>query len=397
MGDPETAAARPALKRGSALKTALTALVALVCGLLLAEGALRVYGKLATETGRRLAARDPFAVFYEPYGNYGYRPKPGKVESFKNGTRSSFNAMGYRGPLVSLDKPPTTFRIILLGGSTAAGFAVKDDQTIDAYMRGLLAERLPAVCVEVVSLAVSGYDSYQDFERFRLDGTRFAPDLVIIHSGINDVRHAGIPNLTAPPDRRTLLWESALVRQREELKTGTGPSLWTRVKHYSYLARLPGYVGDLLRQRQDLTAIRVSEPYPAAVDYFETNVENTIALADQIGAAVILSAPPSALSFRNQPSDPIEKSYWVRDAGTTETYREKLALRMQEIVQRDSAAGRRIRYVSHRLGPPDFQDDAHLRPSGNATVARNLAEAAATLMTTTDAKRPGGSPSCSGH
>jgi lysophospholipase L1-like esterase len=393
VGDSETAAAGPASKRRSALKTALTVLVAMVFGLLLAEGALRIYGRMASETGRRLAARDPNGALFEPYGNYGYRPKPGRVEHFKNGTRSLFNAMGYRGPLVSLDKPPTTLRIVLLGGSTAAGFAVKEDETIDAYLRGLLAERLPAVCVEVVSLAVSGYDSYQDFERFRVDGARLAPDLVIIHSGINDVRHAGIPDLSAPPDHRTLLWESALVKQREEMTTG--PSLWTRVKHYSYLARLPGYVSDLLRQRKDFTAIRgVTEPYPAAVDYFETNVENTITLADQIGSAVILSNPPSALSFRNQPSDPIEKSYWIRDAGTTEAYRERLALRMQEIVQRDSVAGRRIRYVSHRLAPSDFMDDAHLTASGNATVARNLAEAVATLITPTGAQRSGGTHSC---
>lgn len=393
MADPQPPRPAGATRAGSALKKTLTTVLGVAFGVLLAEGALRLYGELATRTGRQLAARDPFAAIYEPYGNYGYRPKPGKVEKFMNGTRSPFNALGYRGPLVNLDKPPGTLRIILLGGSTAAGYAVEDDQTIDAYMRSLLAERLPAACVEVVSLAVSAYDSYQDFERFRLDGVRLAPDLVIIHSGINDVRHAGIPDLTAPPDRRTLVWESALVKPREELKTG--PGFWTMLKHYSYLARLPGYVSDLRRQRRSLTAIRATEPYPAAVDYFETNVENTIKLADQIGAAVILSTPPSALGLRNKPSDPVEKSYWIRDAGTTEAYRERLALRMQDIVKRDSAAGRRIRYVSHHLMQSDFQDDAHLTASGNASVARNLAEATATLIAAAGAKPPGGSPSCS--
>lgn len=393
MADPHSTRQPGLPQAGTPLKKALTTVLGVAFGLLLAEGGLRLYGELATRTGQQLAARDPFAAIYEPYGNYGYRPKPGKVEKFMNGTRSPFNAMGYRGPVVNLEKPPGTLRIILLGGSTAAGYAVEDDQTIDAYMRSLLAERLPAVCVEVVNLAVSAYDSYQDFERFRLDGTRLAPDLVIIHSGINDVRHARIPDLTAPPDRRTLVWESALVKPREELKTG--PSFWTMLKHYSYLARLPGYVSDLRWQRQDLTAIRVTEPYPAAVDYFETNLENTIALADQIGAGVILSTPPSALSVRNQPADPVEKSYWIRDAGTTEAYRERLALKMQEIVTRDSAAGRRIRYVSHHLVLPDFQDDAHLTASGNASVARNLAEATASLIAPAGAKRLDGSPNCS--
>jgi len=51
-------------------------------------------------------------------------------------------------------------------------------------MRGMLATRFPDRCFEVVNLAPGGYDSYQDYERVRVDGTRLKPDLVVIHSGI---------------------------------------------------------------------------------------------------------------------------------------------------------------------------------------------------------------------
>jgi lysophospholipase L1-like esterase len=339
--------------------------------LFLAEVAVRSFAVVSKGVGRRIALRDPMATVYQPYGNFGYRPKPGRFERFPNGSVAHYNSMGYRGPLVDVEKPPSTYRIVLLGGSTAAGYGTNDDQTIDAHMRHLLGARFPDRCVEVVNLAVGGYDSYQDFERMRVDGYRLSPDLVIVHSGINDVRNARYPDLTVPPDRRTLLWESAL----EELRAPGGPSLWTRAKHYSYALRLPGYLMELRAQRRTIVAVsQMPEAYDAALDYFATNVQRTVDLAVGLNASVVLSTPPSALSFRNRPNDPLEKSYWIRDAGTTESYRSRLSARMVEIARREHLAGRSVFHVSHRVPLAQFLDDAHLLGAGNETVARHLVE-----------------------
>ena len=291
----------------------------LAVGMLVAELIVRGCAHVGTEAGRRIASRDPLGILYEPFGDFGYRQRPGRTEKYPNGTRAVWNAMGYRGPVVSVDKPAGTYRIILLGGSTTAGYGVNDDETIDAHMRRLLPERFPGGCFEVVNLALGGYDTYQDYERMRVDGTRLMPDLVILNSGINDVRNAQFSHLTYPPDARTLIWEPVMQRLREESKRG--PSLWNLAQHYFYIARVPAYALDLWRQRQTLTVITVAYPHEAAVDYFELNVVRTAELALKQGAAVILSTPPSALSMKNKPSDPPEKSYWIRDAWTTEEYR----------------------------------------------------------------------------
>ena len=282
--------------------------------------------------------------------------------------------MGFRGPPVSPTKPPGTFRVILLGGSTAVGYGTDDDATIDAYLRRMLAASFPGICVEVVNLALGGYDSYQDYERMRVEGARLDPDLVIIHSGINDVRNARYADLSDPPDPRTLLWQGPL----QELRGpgGYSPNAWAVIKHYSYVARLPGFMRSLWGTRRDLATIRATDAYPAAVDYFATNLERTIDLAVTGGAAVILSTPPSALSFRNQPTDPVEKSYWIRDAVTTEDYRSRLEARMRKIARHEQETGRLVIHVSHRLRPEDFLDDAHLLGSGNEAVARGLRKAA---------------------
>lgn len=350
----------------------LATLIFLVVGLLMAEGSLRLYAMLAGRPGARLAARDPLRTIYEPFGHAGYRPKPGKVEVFTNGTRAHYNMLAYRGPMVKTPKPAGTYRIVLLGGSTTVGYDVNDDETIDSYMRRILAQRYPQRCIEVVNLGLGGYDSYQDYERFRSDGIPLAPDLVIVHSGINDVRNALYPELSAPPDPRTLIWETEMQRIR---RSDGLDHLWTLSKHYLYLARFPGYMAEILQQRQTLHTIQAVEPHDDAITYFDTNVTRTVDLALGAGARVILSKPPSALRLRNQPGDPVEKSYWIKDAATTEAYRDRLGARMQEIAGRYQQQGRPVVYLTHELTLEQYVDDAHLAPSGNETVARDLAAA----------------------
>jgi lysophospholipase L1-like esterase len=370
----------------------LSVTVGVVVGLLLAEGALRVAALGGIDAAARLARRDPAAFLYEPFGNFGYRERPGRHERYENGTVAHFNAAGYRGPIVDTLKAPGTYRIVLLGGSTTFGYGVNDEDTIDAHMRRLLAARYSGRCFEVVNLALGGYDSYQDYERMRMDGTRFAPDLVVINSGINDVRNAQYARLGDPPDPRTLFWEPVMRTMREEAREGL--RVITRAKHYSYLARVPGYVKEVLGQRQGLKAIRATEPDGSAVEYFGINVKRTIDLAAGVGAAVILSRPPSALPVRNRPSDPLEKSYWLRDAGTTEEYRRRLAVRMREVAERQRALGRRVRYIEPGLRLEEFLDDAHLNSTGNLRMAQHFIEAAAPFIEPTLATVAGTAAAC---
>jgi len=366
-------AAEPALADSRAGRVLGRAGVLLV-GLILAETGLRAFAALPTSVGRQLARFDVTLTIYEPYSQFGYRPRPGASEPFPNGTLAHYNTQRYRGPVVEPVKPPGTFRIILLGGSTAVGYGADDDATIDAHLRRMLNARFPGGCFEVVNLALGGYDSYQDYERMRVDGTPLAPDIVIVHSGINDVRNARFPTLSdTAPDLRTLLWQTQLsdVRGRDGKYA---PNFWARVKHYSYLARFPGFARTLVGTRRNLGTIQEAHAYPAATEYFASNVKRTIDLSLGLGAAVILSTPPSAIPSRNRPSDPVEKSYWIKDAHTTEEYRRVLSARMDSIAAKYAAAGRPVRHVSHHLQVSEFLDDAHLLSSGNRTVAQGLLE-----------------------
>lgn len=345
-------------------------------GLLCAELIVRAYTVVGGGLGQRLARFNsaPSAMPIELYGQYGFRQKPNETFHYGNGTRASSNDMGYRGPVLSRAKPEGTFRIVLLGGSATHGFGVNDDQTIDAHLRRILPQRYPGARFEVANLAYDGYDSYQVYLRMQSDGVRLSPDLVIVNSGVNDVRNALFADLQYP-DRRTLGWAQVLSSMEAEQQYGL--SLWTVAKRRSYLIRLPSFARQLAFERRQLSAQKaLVKPSPLAIDYFEKNIRATAALTRQVGAGLILSTPASALSTRYESRETSNRSYWIVDAATTEAYRQSLARRMREVAAELRQGGERVRYVSHDLPPGMFLDDCHLTDAGNRAVAATFADSA---------------------
>jgi lysophospholipase L1-like esterase len=345
----------------------------LVLGGLVGEISVRVYASFHEHARRVLLHSDPLAVLISAHGELGYRPRPHSVFRYGNGTFATTNSMGYRGPVVRTPKPSGTFRIILLGESTTHGWGVMDDETIDAYLRSLLRERYPDRSVDVINLAFDGYDSRQLVERQRSDGMRLEPDLIIVNAGINDVRNARFKDL-ADPDPRTLIWEGVLQRLRKEQARG-GPTIWTRIKHYSYLARLPTIA------RQYLTASHTPHeqvtPNLEAADIFERNLKRIATLASQANIPVVFSTPPSSLSFRYAANATSTIDYWVVDAATTQHLRDELARRMQRAVANERSGRHQVAYIPHRLSAEMFLDDAHLTSSGNRQMALDFVDAIA--------------------
>jgi len=354
------------------------AVVLLVCAVLV-EVVLRVYAG-AAETSLAGALRvDPYAVLVEPHGEAGYRPRPGRTFEYPNGTAAHANEMGFRGPTVGVPKPTEVFRVVLLGGSTTFGWGVDDAHTIDAHMRRLFSERFPGSRVEVVNLALDGYDSYQLLERLRTDGLPLDPDVVILNTGVNDVRNAWFRDIR-DGDRRTLLYLATMDQARYERARG-GPTAWTRAKHYLYLARVPGWVRGQLSAtsaRSTVAEQGLPEYHWDAVDYFERNVRRSIELATETldGVAILLSTPPSSLRTKYAPNDPPNANYWIRDAETTQVYRDSLSARLRQVAEVEAASGREVAYVRHAEIPPElFLDDAHLTSEGNLRVAEDFVAA----------------------
>jgi lysophospholipase L1-like esterase len=350
--------------------------IGLLVGLGLCEVSLRAWTSLSPN-GEDMFP-DPLAILIEPYGELGYKQRPGAVFEYPiTGKHATANAAGYRGPLVSVQKPAGVVRIVLLGGSATHGWGVSDDETIDSYMRSMLKSSHPNQTFEVVNLAFDAHDSWQMYERLRSDALPMDPDVVIMNAGVNDVRNGRYPNLQ-DRDPRTMIWEGALHDLREGARRGHVP-LWLRVKHHVYLARVPAF----LRSLQSDPGEHVqsdSGPYSDGLDYFERNVKRVTDASLDIGAAVLLSTPPSSLESNFAPTDTSPRDYWITNATTTQEYRDSLAARMHQVQEEYAAEGQPVFYLGVEVPGGEFLDDAHLTADGNRLLAAAFVDQVSTIL-----------------
>lgn len=348
----------------SARRTAAArAAFAIVLGVATLEVALRVVAALGS--GRFASALrewDPERTL-ELRGEHCFRAWPGSVLRFANGTVAHENEMGFRGPVVGTPKPPGTYRVVILGGSTTHGYLADDDQTIDAHLRrSLLVPR--ASRVEVVNLGFDTYDAPCDQDRLARDGLALEPDAVILHGGINDVAALRFPDLPLNDLRRGARAYRRISEEQRRRDTG----LWSSVKHSLFTARLPGVVRNLVTPWEMLPG--PPEPDPRALDAYARMIEDTIALLPA-ATPVLLSMPPSLL---DSPGLPIVCP-GVVDVATTRRYRRRIEERLQRIADDARARGRDVRHVPHALPDEVFLDDCHLDGAGNRLLAEDFARA----------------------
>ena len=112
------------------------------------------------------------------------------------------NSVGFRrSGEVSKTKPADTYRIFLMGGSTAYGtgglwphlqrdFAVlKNSETIDAYLERILGEALPGKKIEVINAAITSTWTHHHLIYLNQTILGYDPDMVLFLDGYNDFFH----------------------------------------------------------------------------------------------------------------------------------------------------------------------------------------------------------------
>jgi lysophospholipase L1-like esterase len=102
--------------------------------------------------------------------------------------RITINSLGFRGPEISVAKPPHGMRIAFLGGSTTYCAEVSSDA---ATWPQLVTEQVrrahPELLVDYINAGVPGYTLNDSKRRFELQVAPLAPDLVVIYHATNDL------------------------------------------------------------------------------------------------------------------------------------------------------------------------------------------------------------------
>jgi len=176
---------------------------------------------------RRIEATNPFSLrarahtpeFSEVFSDDLWREKwfayePNKSLHAESGGRIfqvTINSRGFRSPEVLVPKPPGTFRIVCVGGSTTVeGFT--DDTTYPALLQKRLEERYGTGVFEVVNAGVSGMRAADELRKLP-EYLALEPDLLLEYNGINDLCWGVLPALESKaPAWRWWFWRSAFLR-----------------------------------------------------------------------------------------------------------------------------------------------------------------------------------------
>lgn len=226
-----------------------------------------------------------------PHHYLNYYPTP----NYENGL-TSHNSMGYRGPECSRTKPPGTFRIVALGGSTTYTEGVDDNaKTFPRQLETKLRETHSYKNVEVINAGVPGFNSWESLINLQFRVLDLAPDLVIIYHGTNDV-HARLvkpgryvsdnsgrrKQWKAPP---VPFWEySALGRvvSRATGLTPKGHGIGAFVNSQDFVGHGAG--NNRADEDEDIELLRKHPPI-----FFERNLVDMVAVARAHGVQVILA------------------------------------------------------------------------------------------------------------
>lgn len=96
------------------------------------------------------------------------------------------NSLGFRGSDFLPRKPPGTFRIIALGGSSTFGFHNADTETYPYLLQRLLRARYPDRNIEVINAGFPYYNTGSVLSLLRHELLEYEPDVLTLYAAYND-------------------------------------------------------------------------------------------------------------------------------------------------------------------------------------------------------------------
>lgn len=185
----------------SRARTAGFAVVAVLLGLALLEGAARLaLPAVAPPPSAGLDARDPPWLvaaksafdtgFFVPDDDVLWLPTPNfRYQPFGKGVYGDepfqLNQWGHRSPPIDKAKPPGVKRVLVLGGSHPFGMYADQSHIYSTALQRMLDERARGAW-QVINAASPGHTTFQGLQYLLHRGLEFSPDVVVFDLGMND-------------------------------------------------------------------------------------------------------------------------------------------------------------------------------------------------------------------
>jgi hypothetical protein len=374
---------------------------------------LEVSARVGLRLLRGFDGKHLYQYAFDPYKNI--LPTPDFVDT--RGVRH--NSVGFRrSSEVSVGKPPGTYRVFLMGASTAYGlgglwshlqreYAVLDNtETIDAYLEGILSDSLPGVKVEVINAAITSTWTHHHLIYLNQRILRYDPDMVLFLDGFNDFfyidpRHDQFASYSYSMPSRVILGDPTL----KALAYANG---W-----WLFRKSAAAHVGSRALSAVKLALARQPEPPPLDVDSAMAGLRATFprnALKMHERSGLILQAEgvravfllqPLLILERNRAGMPsIERQLFEFNVSSYRpNYEEFMHRAVPYIREAENAMAARVGGTFLDLNglfdgteAQIYTDYAHLTPLANRMVADRISRTVLPLIRTDLARTPAVDP-----
>jgi lysophospholipase L1-like esterase len=262
---------------------------ALLAVLLLTVVLLETVPRWVAVPGLTLHELDPVRLAYrtariEPHPYLAYVPKPGFANPPGAQRQISHNSLGFRGPEITLAKPPGVLRVVCLGGSSTYGHGPSSDATTwPGRLEVHLTQLLPGRQIQVVNGGCQGWSSFELLGNLAFRVLELKPDLVIVYETINDMRCALYPDPKPDNTHWRAVWRPLPEHPLADSIT------WLAWRRYFTTYR-PGDLGTFVIRDFDGKSDKYAWT-PASEQGFRNtyrNLHSIISLAEANGARVLL-------------------------------------------------------------------------------------------------------------
>ena len=211
-------------------------------------------------------------------------------------------------------KKPNTFRVFILGGSSAAGYPFSPLGSFSRYIRDRLILLYPSSTIEVVNLSMTAINSYTIRDLFP-GVLEKKPDLILIYAGHNEYYGAlGAGSMESLGTSRKMV-NLILYLNRFKIVQLLRNTIQWGMKLFSSNDDKPS--GTLMsRMAQDQYIALDSETFNDGISQFEGNIRDVLDMAKEKNVPVILSTlvsnlkdQPPFISIKNEKLPPADKIY----------------------------------------------------------------------------------------
>jgi lysophospholipase L1-like esterase len=388
-------------------KKALFWSILLLVVLVTLEGSASVYLRLT----RGYDGRHLYEFEFDPYKNI--LPASGFVDT--RGVRH--NEQGFRrAAAVSRAKPPGTYRIFLMGASTAYGTGglwphidrshpvLRDEETISAYLEEYLGAVAPGTRIEVINAAITSTWTHHNLIYLNQTILGYDPDMVLFLDGYNDFFHVEpghdqFASYTYNGQSTAILGAptvGSLVRANGWWLYRKSAFVHVAVRALRNLKLLLSTERGADRPAVDVDAAmaRMTEVFPASA--LKMQRRSGLILRDEGVTAVFMLQPMLILERGHKPFTEVEQRMFEFNVESYLPNYEPFMHRAVEFVRARETAmaadvGAEFVDLTTIYGGVEEQiytDYAHLTPAGNARLARVVADRIAPLIRRDLAARP---------